>query len=196
MHTKTDAKNDIPAADAPGGVMDTISRRFSCRSYKPDAVPEESLLRILEAARLAPSACNGQPWRFAVVRDPETRRRVVEEGFLPGIGMKWALEAPVHVIVGMARAVSVSRVGSGVSGIRYPWIDIGIAGEHLVLAAAAAGLGSCWIGWIRERALSKIAGWSGSVKAVAVITVGYPKAENERLSSERRKELSEIVTWA
>ncbi len=90
-----------PSTPAGTGVADVIARRVSCRSYKPDAVPQGHLLRILEAARLAPSACNKQPWRFAVVRDPELRRRIVEEGFLPGINMPWALGAPVHVVVGM-----------------------------------------------------------------------------------------------
>ena len=71
-------------------LMDVIARRTSCRAYKPDPVPERDILQILEAARLAPSACNQQPWRFAVVRDPEARRQIVEAGFLPGLKMRWA----------------------------------------------------------------------------------------------------------
>ena len=75
---------------------EAISRRVSCRAYRSDPVAQDHLLTILEAARLAPSACNQQPWRFAVVQDLGLRRRIVEEGFLPGINMDWAIEAPVH----------------------------------------------------------------------------------------------------
>jgi len=73
----------------------------SCRAYRATPVPEAHLEEILEAARLAPSACNQQPWRFAVVRNPDLRRRIVEDGFLPGIKMTWAIDAPVHVVIGM-----------------------------------------------------------------------------------------------
>jgi nitroreductase len=68
-------------------LMDVIASRTSCRAYKPEPIPEADILHILEAARLAPSACNKQPWRFAVVRDPDARRRIVDEGFLPGIAI-------------------------------------------------------------------------------------------------------------
>ena len=72
------------------GLMSIIARRASCRAYRPAPVPQEHLVHILEAARLAPSACNKQPWRFAVVCDADLRRRIVREGFLPGIKMDWA----------------------------------------------------------------------------------------------------------
>src|ERR1017187_9654068 len=126
-------------------VMEVIARRTSCRAYRPDPVPEQHLNQILEAARLAPSACNLQPWRFAVVREANTRRRIVEEALLPGINMTWALDAPVHVVIGMETSFLTHRLGASVSGVQYPWVDIGIAGEHLVLAATELGLGTCWI---------------------------------------------------
>lgn len=183
-------------ADLLGKLMEVISHRVSCRSYKPDPVPEAHLIKILEAARLAPSACNAQPWRFGVVRDAETRRRIVEEGFLPGASMKWALDAPVHIVVGMERSLITHRLGAAISGIDYPWVDIGIAGEHLVLAATALGLGTCWIGWIRPEKIGTIVGWTKNVRPVVVITVGYPKDPGGGvLPSLRRKNLSEIVRW-
>lgn len=140
-----------------------IANRVSCRSYTTDPVPQEHLLQILEAARLAPSACNHQPWRFAVIRDSELRRRIVEEGFLPGINMIWAINAPVHIVIGIELSFLAHRMGSQVSGVNYPWIDVGIAGEHLVLAATELGLGTCWIGWIKARVIAKIVGWPKSV---------------------------------
>ena len=79
-----------PPTPVATGLMGLIARRVSCRAYRPDPVPQEHLMQILDAARLAPSACNKQPWRFAVVRDSNLRRQIVEEGFLPGIKMAWA----------------------------------------------------------------------------------------------------------
>jgi nitroreductase len=177
-------------------VRDAIARRVSCRAYQPTPVPQAQLMHILEAARLAPSACNQQPWRFAVVRNPGLRRRIVEEGFLPGIKMTWAIDAPVHVVIGMERSFVTHQLAASVSGVDYPWVDIGIAGEHLVLAATELGLGTCWIGWIKPRAIARIVGWPRSVKPVVVITVGYPsEVETEKLPASRRKSLDEIVSW-
>lgn len=175
---------------------ETVSERFSCRSYKSDPVPDADLLQILEAARLAPSACNQQPWRLAVVRDAELRRRIVEEGFLPGIKMNWAIPAPVHVVIGMETSFITHRLAASVSGVDYPWVDIGIAGEHLVLAATASGLGTCWIGWIKPQVIRKLVDWPRTIKPVVVITVGYPAdSEVNRLAGRRRKNLEEIVRW-
>ena len=177
-------------------LSDLIAHRVSCRSYKTDPVPQEHLTQILEAARLAPSACNQQPWRFAVVRDAGLRRRVVEDGFLPGFNLQWALNAPVHIVIGMELSFVTHRLGKQVSGVDYPWIDIGIAGEHLVLAATELGLGTCWIGWIKAQALAKIVGWRKSIKPVIVITVGYPSESDVRvLPASRRKPLGELVRW-
>jgi len=177
-------------------VRDAIARRVSRRAYQPTPVPQAQLMHILEAARLAPSACNQQPWRFAVVRNPGLRRRIVEEGFLPGIKMTWAIDAPVHMVIGMERSFVTHRLAASVSGVDYPWVDIGIAGEHLVLAATELGLGTCWIGWIKPRAIARIVGWPRSVKPVVVITVGYPsEVETEKLPASRRKSLDEIVSW-
>jgi nitroreductase len=177
-------------------VQAVIARRTSCRAYQSKPVPGAQVLQILEAARLAPSACNQQPWRFAVVREAGLRRRVVEEGFRPGIKMAWALDAPVHVVVGMERSFVTHRFMAFIAGVDYPWVDIGIAGEHLVLAATELGLGTCWIGWIRPRALAKIVGWPRSVQPVMVITVGYPDDSAPGVPPAlRRKALTELVRW-
>lgn len=191
-----DQENGGMSLNQATSVSDAIARRVSCRAYKCDAVSQEQVLRILEAARLAPSACNQQPWRFAVVRDPELRRRIVEEGFLPGIKMTWAIAAPVHIVVGMETSFLTHRLAASVSGVNYPWVDIGIAGEHLVLAATELGLGTCWIGWIKPRSIARIAGWPRSVKPVVVITLGYPcEVESGKPPVSRRKPLDELVRW-
>ncbi len=177
-------------------ILNIIALRTSCRSYTTDPVPREHIAHILEAARLAPSACNKQPWRFAVIRDPDVRRRIVEKGFLPGIRMDWALNAPVHIAIGMETSLLAHTLGVFVSGVNYPWIDIGIAGEHLVLAATELGLGTCWIGWIRRRAVARIVGWPKSVKPVAIITVGRCGESGEKKpATDRRKALDDLVKW-
>ena len=176
-------------------VASVIARRVSCRAYKIDPVSEDCVRQILESARLALSACNLQPWRFAVVREPDLRRRIVEDGFLPGIKMDWALDAPVLVVMGMECSFVTHRVAAAVSGVKYPWIDIGIAGEHLVLAATELDLGTCWIGWIKPHTVARIVGWPRAVKPVAVIPVGYPCERAGSLPASRRKPLEEIVRW-
>lgn len=197
MNTHSANSATPPFEPAAMTVRGAIARRVSCRAYQSKPVPPEEVLQILEAARLAPSACNRQPWRFAVVRDPVLQRRIVEDGFLPGIRMTWALDAPVHIVIGMARSLVTHRLAASVSGVDYPWVDIGITGEHLVLAATELGLGTCWIGWIKPRVVRRIVGWPGSVKPVVVITVGYPDAEADagRLPADRRRPLDEIVRW-
>jgi nitroreductase len=196
MKRETEGESVVPHSTLPDGVMDVIARRVSCRGYRSDPVPEAHLHQILEAARLAPSACNQQPWRFAVVRDAEARRRIVEDGFLPGIKMTWALDAPVHVVIGMERAFVTHRLAAAVSGVDYPWVDIGIAGEHLVLAATELGLGTCWIGWIKPRVVAKIVNWPRTVKPVIVITVGLPRDPTVgTLPALRRKPLDELARW-
>lgn len=196
MIRNSDSDRSGSAAPTGMSVRDTIARRVSCRSYQAKPVPRGQLMQILDAARLAPSACNQQPWRFAVVCDFDLRRRIVEEGFLPGIKMTWALEAPVHVVIGMARSLVTHRIAASVSGVDYPWVDIGIAGEHLVLAATELGLGTCWIGWIKSSVVGKIVGWPGSVKPVVVITVGYPSERDAATPPDfRRRPLNELARW-
>jgi len=176
--------------------MDAILHRFSCRAYKSDTVPKEHLNQILEAARLAPSACNQQPWRFIVTLKKDIQRQIVEKGFLPGIKMTWALEAPVLVVMGMERSFVTHRLAASVSGVDYPWMDLGIAGEHLVLAATELGLGTCWIGWIKPNVIRTIVAWPGSIKPAAVITVGYPMESGAREpTSSRRKDFNTLVRW-
>jgi nitroreductase len=196
MSQNPEHASNLPTVPPGIPVRDAIAQRVSCRAYQPTLVPQDMLLQILEAARLAPSACNQQPWRFAVVCDRDLRRRIVEEGFLPGIKMTWAIDAPVHVVIGMERSFMTHQLAASVSGVNYPWVDIGIAGEHLVLAATELGLGTCWIGWIKPRVVAKIVAWPMSVKPVVVITVGYASDPDTGMPpTSRRKPLAELVRW-
>ncbi len=163
--------------------LELVRRRYSCRSYRPDPVPEEVLTRCVEALRLAPSACNRQPWRVVLVTAPDLRQQLAAEALLPGISMPWVAQAPAMAALAVRRDWFTHRVAPWFSGVRYDLLDPGIAGEHLVLAAAAEGLGSCWIGWIRPHAVRRILGLPGSFKPLALITLGYPAAEPETRSS-------------
>jgi len=148
--------------------MDVVKKRRSIRSYKPDPVPEEVLNQVLEAARLAPSGGNGQPWHFVIIKDPKKKRMLDISS--------WAQQAPV-VIVGCTEASSQT--------------DVAIAFEHLVLAAANFGLGTCWIGrWGADDEIKKALGIPEDIRVLAVTPLGYP-AESPPLKA--RKPLSQII---
>lgn len=156
--------------------MEVVRRRRSIRRYKTLPVPENVLTRILEAARLAPSAGNRQPWHFVVIKDEETKKQL-------GIS-SWAAEAPV-VIVGC--------VDTTVRTEPLCLVDLSIAFEHIVLAAADSGLGTCWIGRINaDEPIKKVLGIPEHVKVVAVTPLGYP---DETPGPKARKPLSEIVHY-
>ncbi len=173
--------------------INLVKHRTSCRSYEPRPVPRAHLELLLEAARLAPSACNKQPWRFAVVEDQSVRMQLINEAFLTGIPMKWAVNAAVIIALGMERSAITHQVAPKISGVDYPLLDLGIAGEHLVLQAEELGLGTCWIGWIKPKQVRRVVGWPRSIKPVGLITVGWPVSKDwktrPRLSAE------EIIKW-
>ncbi|MCF7848757.1 MAG: nitroreductase family protein [Kiritimatiellales bacterium] len=173
--------------------VELVKNRTSCRAYKTDPVPRGHIELMLEAARLAPSACNKQPWRFAVVTDQDTRLRLVNEAFIAGIPMKWAENAPVIIALGMERSLVTHKIAPKISGVEYPLLDLGIAGEHLVLQAEELGLGSCWIGWIKPKEVRQIVGWPRGIEPVSLITFGWP-ADGER-KHRPRLSADEITKW-
>ncbi len=160
-------------------LYEVIKNRRSVRNYKSTPIPQESLDRIWEAVRLAPSACNIQPWRFLVLRSPELRNS------LRGILRDWAFTAPLLIVALGNREAAWKRDGESI----HP-IDVAIATEHLVLAAASEGLGTCWICAFNRKALQNALEIPREWDVVAVTPLGYPGdvgAPNER------KPLSEIV---
>ncbi|MDF7823084.1 nitroreductase family protein [Pontiellaceae bacterium B12227] len=173
--------------------IELVKHRTSCRTYDPRPVPREHLELMLEAARLAPSACNKQPWRFAVAESAEVRQRLVQDTLRVGIEMKWAGNAGAIIAIGVVRKGMVHKVGTKISGVEYPQMDLGIAGEHLVLQAEELGLGTCWIGWIKQKPIREIVGWPKSIEPMGLITVGWP-ASNER-KTRPRYSMDEIVKW-
>jgi len=171
-------------------------RRKSVRRFAGRPVEREKIELCLEAARRAPSADNMQPWRFVVFDDPDKKARLVD-AVLTGVfaTSRKLAAAPVLVCLLIKEHLLVNKVAGAVQGTQYQLVDAGIGGEHLVLAAAEQGLGTCWIGWYDGRALIKHLGLRGKgYKPVALIALGYPAADVS--AHERpRKPLSEIASW-
>ena len=166
--------------------------RQSCRSYDEERpVEQEKINAILEAVRLAPSACNGQPYHITVCRG-QAAKEVAKATM--GMGMnKFAAQAPVLMVLSEEPYVRTAAVGAKLKGNDYRSIDIGIAAAYLTAEAAAQGLGTCILGWLDDEKLRKLCGLSESVRLV--ITLGYA-AEGEKLREKKRKELSELVSEA
>jgi nitroreductase len=158
-----------------GTVMEAIDSRCSVRGYQERPVEREKILKIVEAARLAPSTSNVQPWRFIVVEEPALRDALVEKGMGIVVPNRWAKEAPVIIVICAQLDWIVHRLGAKAAGLQYYLLDIGIAGEHMVLAATEMGLGTCWIGWFRAEAIKKTLNIPKGWKVAALLTLGYPK---------------------
>jgi len=173
-----------------------ISNRRSVRSYKSDPVEKEKILQILEAARLAPSACNAQPWKFIVAHTPSVKDAVFKEGLnnlvIPN---KWAGEAPVIIAVCSRTKFFVHDIAEKIQDVDYHLIDLGIACAHLVLKAEELGLGTCFIGWFRGKAIQKVLSLPRSMKVECLIILGYPKDGNEKNSRSPRKSVEEIAEF-
>lgn len=169
--------------------MEIARTRQSCRSYAEErAVEPEKIAAMLEAARLAPSACNGQPYHFTVCRG-ETAREVAKA--TAGLGMnKFATQAPVLIVVSEKPYVKSAAMGAKVKGNDYRSMDIGIAVAYLTAEATAQGLGTCILGWLDDAKIRSLCGLDQPVRLV--ITVGYPK--DETIRPKKRKALSELVS--
>ncbi len=146
-------------------MLDAIQKRRSVRAYTAHTVEEDKLQSVLEAARLAPSARNLQEWRFVVVRDPAIRARLATAAN----NQAFVGQAPVVIIGCAVKTDYVMRGGQ----LAYP-IDLAIAIDHMTLQAAAAGLGTCWIGSFFEDQVRAILGIPGDVRVVCLLTLGYP----------------------
>ena len=164
--------------------------RQSCRSYdEARPVEPEKLDAILEAVRLAPSACNGQPYHLTVCQG-EAAKKAAKATM--GMGMnKFAAQAPVLIVISEMPYVKSAALGAKLKNNDYRSIDIGIAAAYLTAEAAAQGLGSCILGWLDDEKLRRICGVDHPVRLV--VTLGYPKA-GDPLRTKKRKALSELIT--
>ncbi len=160
-------------------VMKAIRERRSTRRFKKEPVPDEFITRVLEAARLAPSGSNRQPWHFIVIRDAETKSRM-------GLH-KWAEEAPVMIVCCIDPEEG-----------RWYIVDGSIAFEHMVLEATSLGLGTCWMGRLYENLgetderIKGVLGIPDHMRVLAVTPLGY---SDETPGQTRRKSMDEIVHY-
>ena len=168
-------------------LLDLIKHRKSVREFLSRPVEREKIMICLEAARLAPSACNSQPWRFIVVDDEQLKNKLCAAAF-SGIYLmnSFCKTAPVMVVVISEKSKFLARIGEMFRGTKYYLIDIGIACEHFVIQAEDLGLGTCWIGWFNEEAVKSILNIPQHKKIDIVIALGY--YDKKRVSSEHGRE--------
>lgn len=173
-------------------LLKLIWQRRSIRRFLESPIPREKILLCLEAARWAPSAENVQPWRFLVIDDPEVKQRFAEKVF-SGIYFpsRFAQHAPVLILVLARLDILANRVGKQIQGVAYHLLDIGMAGEHLVLQAEELGLSTCWIGWFNLKKARKFFSIPRKYKIISLIALGYAAKRPPR--APRKKKLSEIV---
>ncbi|MDY6799958.1 MAG: nitroreductase family protein [Bacteroidota bacterium] len=173
--------------------LKVIQNRQSDRSYLTKPVEKEKLNRILEAGRLAPSACNAQPWKFIVIDDQKLKLKIADSTSSKILGMNhFTKQAPIHIVIVEEKANFTSSAGSLIKDKHFPLIDIGIAAEHICLQAEAEGLGSCMIGWFDEAKVKKLLNIPISKRVPLIIIIGYPAKGKKK---KRRKPLEEIISY-
>lgn len=161
--------------------LSLVKERQSDRKYSDKPVEKEKLMRCLEAGRLAPSACNAQPWTFIVVDDPELKNKVAKEtsgGVLPL--NHFTSQAPVLIAIVLEKPNITCRFGEVVKDKKFTIMDLGIAASHICLQAAAEGLGSCMLGWFNEKKVSDLLGIPGNKRPMLIITLGYPAGKKRK----------------
>jgi nitroreductase len=175
--------NQVDKEETKMDVFTAISQRCSVRAYKDTEVEEDKLKRVLEAARLSPSASNRQDWKFIIVKNKETRKKLADAAF----GQSFIGEAPVVIVACGTDSKSIMGCGQPTHTV-----DVSIAFAFMILQAYELGLGTCWIGAFEEEAVKKILTIPKHVRVVAMTPMGYP---DEPPSEKSRKSLKQIVCF-
>ncbi len=179
----------------PHSFLELIKKRQSVRKYTSRPVEPEKLHRCLEAARLAPSASNSQPWRVVVVDDPELVKKVAQATIGPlSTFNNFVSQAPVIIALIIEKMTATAQIGAYLKNREYPLIDIGIAAEHFCLQAAEDGLGTCMLGWFDEKEVKKLLQIPRGKRIGLLITLGYAP-ENYPLRKKNRKGMEEVVRY-
>lgn len=165
--------------------MQLVAGRHACRTFTNKDVSKEILSQVIEAARLAPSAKNKQPWQFIVLSGDDDRAAIYR-----AYDRKWIMSAPAYIVICADHAQSWRRA----DGKDHADIDLAIAGEHMALAATALGLGSCWVCNFNVMELSSYLGLPEGIEAVAIFPVCYPDP-SAQIPAKNRKAPEEIVRW-
>lgn len=172
--------------------FELIAARESCRSFAPQGVEREKVERMLEAARVAPSACNGQPWRYTAVLKPELVRAVAK--CTQGAGMNgFTDQCPAFIVVEGIKSNLSARVGGAVKGQPFAPIDLGLSVMQLCLAATAQGLSTCILGWFDAQKLRDLLDLGRDGQVRLVVCVGY--AASGEIREKKRKPLEQLAKF-
>ena len=171
--------------------LEIAKTRQSCRNYDAEKMVEkEKLDAVLEVARLAPSACNGQPYHITVCNGKKAKE-VAKATMSMGMN-KFASEAPIVIVISEKPYVKTAAVGAKLKGNDYRSIDIGIVVAYITAEATAQGLSTCILGWLDDEKIRKACDLDGAVRLV--ITLGYAK-EDDKLRVKKRKDMNELVDF-
>ncbi len=170
--------------------LELVSKRQSTRAYEINRLVEpEKLERCIEAVRLAPSACNAQPWKLIVVTDPELKNKVADAASAKWLRFNhFTKQAPAMVVIVREDPNFTSKLGTVLKDKPYTIMDVGIAAEHFCLQAADEGLGTCIMGWFDEPRVKQLLGIPVKKRAELIITVGYPAKAGIRQKIRKTKE--------
>lgn len=174
--------------------LELVAQRQSDRAFDPSRpIEADKISRILDAVRLAPSACNAQPYRLIVVDDPELKNKVADTTSSRLLGMNhFTKQAPVHIVIVEENPNFTSGVGAVVKDKHFPYIDIGIVAAYISLAAADEGLGSCILGWFDEKRLKSVLGIPSRKRVLLDIVLGYSA---QPLREKKRKDLDKLIGY-
>jgi len=175
--------------------IELITKRQSVRKYSDKAVEKEKVELCIEAARIAPSASNSQPWKFIVVDEPELKNKVAKATFSKLVSFnKFAPEAPVIIAIVLEKPRIITQVGGALKKKEFPLIDLGITAEHFCLQAAEVGLGTCMLGWFNHKKIKNLLNIPKEKTIGLIITLGYaPEEYTQR--QKIRKETNTIVNY-
>ncbi len=169
-----------------------VAQRQSDRAYESRMPEDEKILQCVEAARLAPSACNSQPWTFIVVKDEKLRHKISDSMSNKVLPLNhFTKQAPVHVVIVNEGSNFTATLGNKIKNKDLSRIDIGIAASHFCLQAADLGLGTCMIGWFNENKIKKLLKISDKKRIELIITLGYSK---DKFRNKKRKRTDQIYT--
>lgn len=163
-----------------------VETRYSCRDYSDESVSREMILAVIDGARLAPSACNRQPWKFLVADSEELHRAVVDS-----YSRDWIKNAPVYLIACGIHDEAWHRPHDGKD---HTDVDVAIAVEHLCLSAASLGLGTCWVCNFDPEVITRAFNLPEGIEPIAIIPMGYP-APGSVVPAKKRKSIDEILKW-
>lgn len=173
-------------------ISELISSRRSIRKYRKKSIPREQLEKCALSARMAPSACNSQPWRFVIVDDHELKDRLAREAFGVPPGINSFVEQAAAIVAVISRREKLpAQIGEKLRGTSFRKIDTGIATSHFVLRAWDLGIGSCILGWFNERKVKKALNVPRGEKVELLISLGYP--EESALSEKHLRPASETI---